>query len=365
FTREAFVEGHALLVKAGRVLDIVKGGKLPPEAEKVSCAGKILAPGFIDAQVNGGGNVQFNNTPTVQACLAILKAHRRFGTTRILPTLISDTPEITQRAIAAAREARAQDRGILGIHIEGPHLALPARGAHKADYLRPPEDSDLNLYRRQGDEAMLLTVAPESVAPEQIAGLRAQGVVVSLGHTNATPGQIRAALDAGATGFTHLFNGMSFRRGADGIVGPAKAALEDKASWCGLIADGHHVSAEHIRLALRMKPGRIYLVSDAMAPAASDNPLPFALYDEKISVADGRCVNAEGKLAGSCITLADAVRYCIKEAGVEPGEALRMASLYPAMFFGLDQTLGKLLPGFEADVVVLGMSFEIPCHPSI
>ncbi len=358
FTGEAFVEGHALLIADGKVTDIVR--KIPADAEKISCRDKILAPGFIDAQVNGGGGIRFNSTPTKDACLAIARAHRRFGTAFILPTVTSDRPEIIEKAIAAMREARREDRDILGIHIEGPHLAPKARGAHKAEYLRAMAETDERLYRREGDEVMLVTVAPETVPPEQIKKLCAQGAIVSLGHTSATPEQIRPALAAGATGFTHLFNGMDFDRGRNGISGPVRAALDGRESWCGLIADGHHVSAEHIRLALQTKPqGKVFLVSDAMAPAAGGSAQNAEFNGEAIRVEDGCCINSEGKLAGSAITLADAVKNCIDKFGIDPAEALRMASMYPAAFLGLDGQLGKLLPGYAADVVVMDAGFKV------
>jgi len=374
FTGEAFVEGHALLVKDGKVADIVR--KIPGDAKVVSHAGKILAPGFIDAQVNGGGNVFLNNTPTAEACLAIAAAHRAYGTSHILPTVITDTPEVTAKAVAAVREARRKDKSILGIHIEGPHLSEARRGVHKAEYLRKLSDEDLKLYRPEagdpptrissnddssgeelrGTGVMLVTLAPECASPEQIKQLRAQGVIVSIGHTQATPEQTRAALAAGATGFTHLFNGMGGLSARGN--GPADVALDDRNSWCGIIADGHHVIAEMIRLAVRVKPEKIFLVSDAMPPSASHDPKPFQLYGETIRAEGGRCVNGEGKLAGAVLTIGEAVHNCVKKFGIEPDDVLRMASTYPAAFLGLDKSLGKLVPGYEASVAVLTTEFK-------
>lgn len=352
FTGQTFVEGHAVVIKDGKILDIVGRNKTPGEAKIVSFAEKILAPGFIDLQVNGGGNVQFNNTPTAEACAAILKAHRAKGTTRILPACISDRPEITQKAIAAAREAGRKDPGILGIHIEGPHIGSARRGVHKASFVRACTEADLKLYRQEGSGIMLVTLAPEATSPGQIEKLRRQGVIVSLGHTEAEPKEIRAALKAGATGFTHLFNGMGSMSARS--PGPSGVALDDDESWCSIIADGHHVSPEMIRLALRAKrPGKVFLVSDAMAPAASEDPKPFKLYNEEIRLENGRCINQENRLAGSAITLCDAVRLCVQEIGIELGAALRMASTYPAAFVGLDKKFGNLLPGYEADLVAI------------
>ncbi len=356
FTGEAFVDGHSLILRDGFVADIAANGHIPGEAHKSSCRDKILAPGFIDCQVNGGGNVLFNATPTAEAVIAITQAHQKSGTTRLLPTCISDTFSVMQQALMATRKARQQHAGILGIHFEGPHLNPDRRGAHPLAPLRDPTPDDLSLYRPEDDEIILLTLSPERVAPDQIRQLRSQGAILSLGHTDADHAAIHAALDVGATGFTHLFNAMGQLSAR--APGPAGAALDDRDSWCGLIADGIHVSAEMIRLALRAKtPGKIFLVSDAMPPAASDKPQSFRLGDEIIRVEDGRCLNGEDCLAGSTITLGDAVRYCIKRIGIEPEEAFRMASTYPAAFLGLDK-LGKLLPGYRADIVALSNDFS-------
>ena len=357
FTGEAFVESHALLIADGKIADIVSNRKVPVDAEKISYGDKIFVPGFIDTQINGGGGVLLNNTPTAEACLAIAKVHHKRGTTRLLPTCISDRPEVTHKALAAVREARQKDKSILGIHIEGPHLSQVRRGIHKADCLRAMTENDLRLYKPETDEIMLITVAPETVPPEQIKKLRAQGVIVSIGHTQATADQVRAALAAGATGFTHLFNGMGKDPKESGSVA---VALSDRDSWCGIIADGFHVTGEQFALALKSKPqGKLFLVSDAVSPAASDNPQSFEFYGETIRFEGGRCVNAEGKLAGSAITLADAVKNCIDKFAVDSAEALRMASMYPAAFLGLDHHFGKLLPGYTADVVVMDTGFNV------
>ena len=399
-TGEATIEGHALLIQGKTIVDIVGNRHIPSEAKKIACQGQILAPGLIDAQVNGGGNLLLNNAPTVETCLAIAKAHRRHGTTGLLLTCISDTPEITGQAIAAVYEARKTDKGILGIHLEGPHLGLDRRGVHNSSAIRPFTDKDITLYQRKGDEVVLITLAPENVSAETIK-LLSQQAIVSLGHTNALPEQIHVALESGAIGFTHLYNGMGgMSARAPGVAG---VALDDPNSWCGLIADGHHVAPEMIRLAIHAKPqGKVFLVSDAMPPAATDNPQPFRLYGQLIQVeassrrksgssgtlsksqlegsigtaawipafagmttmgsdalSYAKCVTEEGNLAGSAITLLDAVRYCVQTVGIDLDEALRMASTYPAAFLGVDKKLGKLLPGYRADVIALNENLEL------
>lgn len=356
-TGEATVEGHALLVRGVTVVDLVSNSKIPADAIKVSCPDQIIAPGLVDAQVNGGDNLLLNNAPTADTCLAITKAHRRYGTTALLLTCMSDSPETTRQALAAVREARKDDRGIVGIHLEGPHLGQDKRGVHDIKTIRPLNDNDISVYKRVGDEVLLVTLAPESATSEQIKKLSQQSVV-SLGHSTAMPEQVRTALQAGATGFTHLYNAMSgMSARAPGVIG---AALDDPNSWCSVIADDHHVMPEMIRLALRSKPlGKVFLVSDAMAPAATETPQAFSLYGQQIQYANGRCMTSEGRLAGSAITLLDAVRYCVKKVGVELDEALRMASTYPASFLGLEHKLGRLLPNHCADLIVLDQNLEL------
>jgi N-acetylglucosamine-6-phosphate deacetylase len=353
FTGEAMVDNHALIVKDGRILDILANHKIPSDMRRESYGGHILAPGFIDAQVNGGGNILFNNQPVAKAAIAIATAHEKYGTTRLLLTCMTDTPAVTAQALSAMREARHACKNILGIHFEGPHIAPERRGVHNADYIRALDEQDLSLYMREGDEVIVMTVAPETATPDQIRQLVHQGVIVSLGHTEATHPQIKAALAAGARGFTHLFNGMGGLSARQDT--PASLALDDRDSWCSIIADGHHVSQEMIRLAIRAKAGKIYLVSDAMPPAASGNPQEFQLYGKTIAVEKNRCTTSEGTLAGASITMADAVRHCIA-CGIQLEDALRMASSYPALFLGIDKRLGKLLPGFEAAIVTLKLS---------
>ncbi|MBV8547981.1 MAG: N-acetylglucosamine-6-phosphate deacetylase [Alphaproteobacteria bacterium] len=353
FTGESYVEGHALLTKDGIVTDIVPQKEVPTDAKITSHAGKLIAPGLIDLQVNGGGNVLFNTTPTSDGVKAIAAAHKRFGTSYIMPTCVTDMPDITKQAIAAMRDARATCSSVLGIHLEGPHINPQSHSMHKTDYIRPLEASDLSLYRPEGDEVMLITLAPENAAFEQVSQLAQQGVVLSIGHTrDATPEQINALLKAGVTGFTHLFNVMGTLSAREpGVIG---TALDDRNGWCGLITDGFHVADSVIRLALRAKPvGKIYLVSDSMPPAATDNPQDFTYCGTVMKVNNGRCTTPDGRLAGASICLLDAVRYCVKKVGVELDEALRMASTYPAAYIRRDKHIGRLLPGYRADHLVI------------
>jgi N-acetylglucosamine-6-phosphate deacetylase len=312
--------------------------------------GRVLAPGFIDCQVNGGGGVLFNDGPTVDGVRRIAQAHRRFGTTGLLPTLISDNATTMRSAISAVAQAIEQRvPGVLGIHLEGPFLAKPKKGIHDASKFRVPDGADIDLIA--GGVKTLLTVAPEEVPPHVIGELSRRGVIVAAGHTNATYEQTRAALDRGMRGFTHLYNAMSPLQGREpGAVG---AALEDPESWCGVIVDGHHVHAAALRVALRAKPrGKVFLVTDAMPPVGSDDPA-FRLNGETITCRGGKCTNEAGTLAGSALDMAAAVRNTVATLGVDLAEALRMASPYPAAFIGLAHSHGRIAPGYAADLVAV------------
>lgn len=356
FTGEAMVEGHSILIQGGVIKDIVVSAKVPGSAERISCSQRILVPGFIDVQVNGGNNILLNNSPTPEACLAIARAHAKYGTTRLLLTCLTDEDDLVRKALGAVCAASQTLPNILGIHLEGPHLSVDQRGVHKSDFIRAMTGSDLERYKPQDGCIVLMTVAPENVSPESIRSLVKEGVIVSLGHTGANSDEIHAALNAGATGFTHLYNGMGgMSARSPGVAG---IAIDDEQSWCGLIVDNYHVSPEMVRIAVRAKAmGKTILVSDAMSPAASWEPKAFSLYGEEIFVDKKRCVTHDGRLAGSAITLSDAVKNCL-EYGLELEEVLRMASTYPAAFLGLDSKLGKILPDYIADIVAMDYQFN-------
>ncbi|HAX90750.1 MAG TPA: N-acetylglucosamine-6-phosphate deacetylase [Rhodospirillaceae bacterium] len=357
FTGEVFVENQALLVKDGKIVDLIHNDKVPDDFKITTCANHILAPGFIDCQVNGGGNVLLNATPTVKGVLAIAAAHRKSGTTRLLPTCITDTPEVMAAATAATRQARKSDPSILGIHLEGPHISEEYSGAHNVALVRPLSETDFQTHRAESGECFIVTLAPEQVTPEQIARLVKQGVIVSLGHTQATTEQTRAALAAGAKGFTHLFTRMPPVKGRSSTV--VGVALDDAQSWCGMIADGHHVTPELMRIAVRAKAkDKLFLVSDSAAPAGADNPQPFDWCGQKVFPQKDYCVNEQGVVSGAMLTLGECVPRCIRDVRLDPEKVLRMASTIPAEFLGLGDRLGKLLPTYAADIVMLDHSFK-------
>jgi N-acetylglucosamine-6-phosphate deacetylase len=294
--------------------------------------------------------VLLNDAPTAEGVRTICDAHARFGTTALLPTLITDSPEVTAKAVASVKQAIAGAApGCLGIHLEGPFLSPERRGAHDANLMRMMTDADVDEVLSLGIETLLITLSPDRVAPAIIRRLVEGGVIVSLGHSNATYDQILAAVDAGARGVTHLFNAMSpLTHRAPGTVG---GALDSGALWCGLIADGHHVHPAAIGIALRAKrqPGRIFLVTDAMSTVGSDQQT-ITLNGRTVWRRNGALELEDGTLAGSDLDMMSGVRYLVKQVGVELGEALRMASTYPAEFLKRLE-LGRIAAGARADLV--------------
>jgi N-acetylglucosamine-6-phosphate deacetylase len=348
----AFVDGLAVLIDAGRITAVV-----PRNDPRVDAAvahdlrGQRLMPGFIDTQVNGGGGVLFNDAPTVDSIRAIGRAHRRFGTTGFLPTLISDDLAVIETALGAVREAiRLRVPGVLGIHIEGPFLNPERKGAHDAAKLRTLDASAVKLLSMPTGGRTMLTLAPEMTDSDTLATLSKSGIVLSAGHTNATHAEVKKALGFGLRGFTHLFNAMSQLGNREpGVVG---AALEDSGSYCGIIVDGFHVDPVVLRLALRCKPAdRFMLVSDAMPNVGSDIS-EFTLAGKRIVVHNGKLLDEAGTLAGASLHMAGAVANAIKLLDVDLARAARMASANPAAFLRLDGELGRIEPGYRANLVL-------------
>jgi N-acetylglucosamine-6-phosphate deacetylase len=308
-----------------------------------------LAPGFIDIQVNGGGDLLFNDATTPETIQAIAQAHRRFGTTALLPTLISDSRDKMPKAVEAAEQAAAANPSILGIHLEGPFLSPEKAGVHDLGAIRRPTEEDIALITAKRKCATLVTLAPEQVGEGVIAALARAGIHVALGHSMATYAQTVAAMRQGLTGFTHLFNAMRPLQSRE--PGPIAAALESADAWYGLIVDGIHVAPAMLRLALR-GAGHPILVTDAMPPVGGTRQ-SFMLNGEDIFVCEGRCAARHGTLAGAYLDMATAVRNCVQLLDVPLTNALRFASIHPAQFLGLGHVLGRLLPGYRADMVAL------------
>lgn len=352
FTGETILEGFSVEVRDGKVVSVARGVTEPEGAEVIDLGGNLLVPGFVDVQVNGGGGALFNATPDVDTLETIAKAHRQYGTTSMLPTLVSDEWEVMESAAQAVRDAISQGvPGIRGIHFEGPYLSRQRKGIHREEFLREVDPDAFALLTGEGLGVVITTVAPEVVGSDYIRDLTQAGIKVCAGHTAATYNETRVGLEAGIVGFTHLFNAMTPMTSREpGVVG---AALEDLESWVGIIADGHHIHFASVEVAVAAKPkGKTMLVTDAM-PSVGAEEKNFTLQGQPIIAEDGRCQAASGTLAGSDLDMMTAVRNCVKHIGLDLKEALRMGSLYPASFLGLGHSLGRIQPGYEADFALL------------
>jgi N-acetylglucosamine-6-phosphate deacetylase len=361
FDGDDWHDDAALVVRDGLIEGIVPAAAISAGVRLVETGGGILAPGFVDLQVNGGGGVMLNDHPDVASIETICRAHAPFGTTALLPTLITDTPEITAAAIAAGvLAARRKVPGFLGLHLEGPHLSIARKGAHDPALIRPMTDADQAalIAARQGLPVLLTTIAPESVDPARVSPLVKAGIVVSLGHSDTGYANARTFADAGATMVTHLFNAMSQIGNRE--PGLAGAAIDIGTLYAGLIADGIHVDPATMAIALRAKqgPARIVLVTDAMATIGTDMT-SFTLNGRTIYRKDGRLTLADGTLAGADLDMISAVRFVHRVVGLELAQVLRMASLYPAQAVGQSHRLGRFANGTAADIVSLSHDLNV------
>jgi N-acetylglucosamine-6-phosphate deacetylase len=357
-TETGVVDGKCVVVEDGKVAAILDSAAAPAVATRRDLEGGLLVPGFIDTQVNGGGGVLFNDSPTVETIAAIGAAHRPFGTTGFLPTLISDDLAVVDTAMRATEAAIAAGvPGVLGVHIEGPFLNVKRKGIHDPAKFRVIDDAALALLSSLKVGKTLVTLAPETTTPDMIRKLTEAGVIVAAGHTNAAYGTMRKALAAGLSGFTHLFNAMSPLTSREpGVVG---AALESQTAWCGLIVDGRHVDPAVLRIALRTRPkDRFMLVTDAM-PTVGMIDKSFDLQGRQIHVVDGVCVDAHGTLAGSDLDMIGAVRNAMSMLNLSIDDAVAMASASPAAFLGLTGQRGRIAVGQAADFVLLDDTFQV------
>jgi N-acetylglucosamine-6-phosphate deacetylase len=346
---DVWLEGHAVLLDDGKVAAIVPESGIPTGAVMQRLDGGMLVPGFIDTQVNGGGGVLLNDQPTVEGITAIAKAHRQFGTTAMLPTLISDDLDVIAAAIAAVDAAIASGvPGIIGIHIEGPFLNSVKRGIHDDSKFRTLDSDAIALLASLKNGKTLVTLAPELAPEGAIAALVSEGVIVAAGHTLANYDHMQRAIAEGLSGVTHLFNAMTqLESRAPGVVG---AAL-DSDLICGIIADGHHVHPAALRAAYKAKGTEgLMLVTDAM-PTVGSSQTSFQIGDTQIVAANGMLSSADGTLAGSHLDMSSAVRNCVAMMRVDLLAACQMASQTPARFLGLEGSYGRIAPGYRADLV--------------
>ncbi len=353
FTGDSFLTNQVLVIDDQKIIGLDSDTTRVDEALP-----GLVAPGYIDLQVNGGGGILFNSTPTIAGIKKIMLAHARYGTTAMLPTIITDDITVMEQAADAISQAIAEKiPGIIGIHFEGPHLSVAKKGAHSEQYIRPISDAEWQIFERTDLGQMIVTLAPENVLLSDVKRMVALGIKVCLGHTNADFDTCQQAIAAGADGFTHLFNAMSPLQGrAPGAVG--SALLNDKAS-CGIIVDGHHVDFSTCQLALKNKAAeQLFLVTDAMPPVGTDDQV-FDFFDRQVFLNEGKLTSTTGELAGSVLDMATAVRNCHQHLNVGLAQALRLASYNPAKYIQQHYCRGKLAVGYQADFIVLNQELKV------
>jgi N-acetylglucosamine-6-phosphate deacetylase len=359
-TGDAVLDASSVIIVDGRIEHVgpeFDVGRF--DGDVVDLAGRIVAPGLVDLQVNGGGDALFNAAPNVETLETIASAHESVGTTSVLATFVTGADvDLAAAGAAVAAAVRKGVSGILGAHFEGPLLSRANRGVHDPALLQMEASERLFdlLAPPARSVPTMVTLAPESVPVGFIRALVGRGAVVAAGHTGADAAEVQAAVAEGLTAATHLWNGMPAPRGRE--PGPVPALLQEPRVRCGLIADGHHLAAETIRFSLDVAgTRRCHLVSDAMPPVGGARS-SFSLGGRSIAVREGRCLDAQGGLAGAAVPLIDCVRHCV-EIGVPLDEALRMASLYPAQCMGVDHRVGRIAVGRPAHLIVLDTSLDL------
>ena len=359
FDGESVHEHKAVLIEGEHIVAVVDPEQVPADiGASYDLEGGTLIPGFIDLQVNGGGGVLFTAAPTVDSLRTIGAAHRQYGTTGFLPTLITTRFDVMREAVSAVAEAIAIGTpGVLGLHLEGPFLSPERKGVHDAGKFCQLDQTGLDILTSLQVGSTVVTLAPELTSPQMISRLVEEGVIVCGGHSGATYAQTRDALAQGLSGFTHLYNAMTPLQSREpGMVG---AALADDDSWFGIIADGHHIHPAAFSVAVAAKKrGGALLVTDAM-PTVGSPDTSFILDGNTIVASEGRVTNAEGTLAGSDLNMLLAVNNAAEFARIDWFEAVRMASLYPARALGLERELGAIRPGFRASLLALDSAHRI------
>ncbi|WP_109315582.1 N-acetylglucosamine-6-phosphate deacetylase [Pseudovibrio ascidiaceicola] len=355
FDGQNLLTDTAIHLVNGKCVGLSSADQLPADATVKKLSG-LITPGFFDIQINGGGGVLYNTSPTQEGLAAIADAHRQFGTTALLPTVITDAPNVLEEAVEAMKDAYGT-HGIKGIHIEGPHISVERKGTHEASWVRPLNERSLQLVRdlRDRDIPVLMTVAPEGVAKGDVARLVEMGAVVSIGHTDAGAAQIKPVLEEGANLFTHLFNGMSQMVNREpGAVGTGI----NSTAYCSLIVDGHHVADDMLRLAIRARPVKdhMIIISDAMPTVGG--PENFNLYGHQVYLEDGKLINKAGSLAGAHVTMLESVARMITELQFPAEEVLRMSLSNPAALMGLQQSVASLENTGLSDMLLIAPDYK-------
>jgi N-acetylglucosamine-6-phosphate deacetylase len=346
---------NQLITIADGIIEDIKPFGCGQTTPDESLEAKVVAPGFIDIQINGAADTQFNEEPTIEAIGRIAAGARKGGTTHIMPTFITAPGSDFINAIAATNEALEKRLpGVLGVHLEGPFLSPERPGIHPQHFIRKMEQPDADAIKA-AKGTVLLTLAPECQDHGLISQLVASGVRVFVGHSNAKKPDLERAIEAGVSGVTHLFNAQSQITARDpGVVG---CALMRPELFAGIIADGLHVDPQNLAMVARLMPERLCLVTDAMKTLAG-TLTSFDLFGTTISLDDGRLTGPDGTLAGAHLAMDEAVRNAITFMQVSPAQALQMASSNPARALGVSSELGTLQPGYRASFTLLDNAFH-------
>ncbi len=357
FTGNEVLTQHAVIIKGGLIDAVCPQSELATDLKTVDLAGANLSPGFIDLQLNGCGGVMFNDDISADTLHTMHMANLQSGCTSFLPTLITSSDQDMNAAIKAAREYQtSHQHHSLGLHLEGPYLNPERKGIHNIDYIRPSTAEMIDTICQNSDVIAKVTLAPEKNDHEHIRRLTDAGILVSIGHTNATYQQARQGFDAGIRFATHLFNAMTPSVGREpGVVG---AIYDTQDVYAGIIADGFHVDYANIRIAHKIKGEKLVLVTDATAPAGANMDY-FIFVGKKVYYRNGKCVDENGTLGGSALTMIEAVKNTVEHVGIALDEALRMATLYPAKAIGVDNKLGRIRKGMVANLTAFDRDFNV------
>lgn len=357
YTGSDVLTGHAVIINADTIHAIIPEENLPSDIERKDLNGANLSPGFIDLQLNGCGGVMFNDEITADTIHTMHLANLQSGCTSFLPTLITSSDENMRQAVAAERDYRQKhSHHSLGLHLEGPYLNIERKGIHSVDFIRESDEAMIDFMCQNSDVITKVTLAPENNNPQHIEKLAQAGIVVSIGHTNATYQEARNGFESGITFATHLFNAMTPMQGREpGVVG---AIFDTPEVYAGIIADGFHVDYANIRIAHKIKGEKLVLVTDATAPAGAEMDY-FIFVGKKVYYRDGKCIDENGTLGGSALTMIEAVQNTVEHVGIALDEALRMATLYPAKAIGIDHKLGRIKKGMIANLTVFDRDFNV------
>ena len=357
FSDHKLLDNKALLIDGENIIGIVDKNDVPDNIKLQKLNGGILSPGFIDLQVNGGGGKLFNNSPDKESLDEIIKAHQHFGTTSIMPTVISDSLNVLQRCTSTISNEINNNKSLLGVHIEGPFFNVKYRGVHQKQYINTINNDYLSLFESLQGFPVMLTLAPECISTKQLKHLKSLGFKILAGHTDASYDQLEEAIKYGLDGFTHLFNAMGQISAREpGVVG---SALNFNNTSASIIVDLHHVHPSLIEMSYKQKPkGKLFFVSDSMATINHGEP-SFELYDEVVSESNGRLINSEGKLAGSSITQIDAIKNAYTSCNIPLSDAIAMATSYPAEYLGVGDYLGSLKANYRADLAHFDIDFNV------